>query len=208
MTPRRSGQNRSMIMVGTLAAVLLVACAPSASAPSESEALPSSDPSSATSLAPSAAPSEVAVVECDAPEGSVNDVATEPDWRGFGEYREWTTEDGCLIRIDILGDRPGPEHCGFESARVIVTGIPVGTRYTDASDDAEYIRDPENVFGDQDIADAFDPDAELPPGAEDTGFRSEGTELWVDPANDSVIYLVTGTTIESWPLDPEPTGCA
>lgn len=147
-------------------------------------------------------------MECDAPDGSVNDVATEPDWRGFGEYREWTTADGCLLRIDVLGDRPGPEHCGFETARVIVTGIPVGERYTDASDDAEYIRDPENVFGDSDIAAAFDPDAELPADAEDTGFRSEGTELWVVPGDDSAIYLVTGETVESWPHDPEPTGCA
>lgn len=156
---------------------------------------------------PSAAPTETGVVVCDAPEGSVNDVATEPDWRQFAEYRDWTTADGCLIRIDVLADGHGPEHCGFESARVIVTGIPVGARYTDASDDAEYIRDPDNVFGDPDTAAAFDPDATLPAGAEDTGFRQGDTELWVDPADESAIYLVTGPSIESWPLDLEPTVC-
>ncbi|MGH2668664.1 MAG: hypothetical protein ACRDH5_06015, partial [bacterium] len=149
----------------------------------------------------------VGVVVCDAPEGSVNDVATEPGWRAYGEFRDWTTADGCLVRIDVIGDRPGPEHCGFESARVIVTGVPVGERYTDASDDAEYIRDPENVFGDAETAAAFDPDADLPAAAEDTGFRQDGTELWMDRADESAIYLVTGTSIERWPLDPEPTGC-
>ncbi len=138
----------------------------------------------------------------------MNDVANEPDWRELAEYRDWTTTDGCLIRIDVLGDRPGAEHCGFESARAIVTGEPVGARYTDANDDAEYIRDPENVFGDADTAAAFDPDAELPAGAEDTGFRQGATELWVDPADESAIYLVTGDVTELWPFDPEPTGCA
>lgn len=156
---------------------------------------------------PTAGPSVVGVTVCDAPEGSVNDVATEPDWRGSGEYFDWTTADGCLVRIDVIGDLPGPEHCGFESARVITTGVPVGERYTDASDDATYIRDPENVFGDAETAAAYDPDADLPPEAEDTGFRQGATELWVDRAEESAIYLVTGATVERWPLDPEPTGC-
>lgn len=157
---------------------------------------------------PTAGPTAVGVRECDAPDGSVNDVASEPDWRQFAEYREWTTADGCLLRIDVLADRPGPEHCGFEAARVIITGIPVGARYADESNGAEYIRDPEDVFGDPDTAAAFDPDAELPAGAEDTGFREGETELWVDPTDESAIYLVTGTSTESWPLDLEPTGCA
>jgi hypothetical protein len=156
---------------------------------------------------PTAGPSVVGVAVCDAPEGSVNDVATEPNWRESGEYFDWTTADGCLVRIDVIGDLPGPEHCGFESARVITTGIPVGQRYTDASDDATYIRDPENVFGDAETAAAYDPDADLPPEAEDTGFRQGATELWVDPVEQLAIYLVTGATVERWPLDPEPTGC-
>lgn len=195
--------SRSVVFIGAL--LLLAACAPSASVSPSST--PLVEPSALASSTPSTAPSEVGVVICNAPEGSVNYVATEPDWRGFGEYREWTTADGCLLRIDVLGDRPGPEHCGFETARVIVTGVPVGERYTDASDDAEYVRDPEDVFGDPDTAAAFDPDAELPAGAEDTGFREGETELWVDPTDESAIYIVTGTTTESWPLDPEPTGC-
>lgn len=156
---------------------------------------------------PTAGPSVVGVAVCEAPEGSVNDVATEPNWRESAEYFDWTTADRCLVRIDVIADRPGPEHCGFESARVIITGVPIGERYTDASDDAEYIRDPENVFGDAETAAAYDPDADLPPEAEDTGFRQGATELWVDPVEQTAIYLVTGGTVERWPLDPEPTGC-
>lgn len=165
------------------------------------------EPSEMASSVPTTAPSAVGAAVCDAPEGSVNDVATEPDWRQFAEYREWTTADGCLIRIDVIADRDGPEQCGFEDARVIITGTPVGSRYTDASDDAEYIRDPDNVFGDADTAAAFDPNAELPAGAEDTGFRQGETQLWVDPSDESAIYLLLEATIERWPLDPEPTPC-
>lgn len=210
MKMKSRGRHRSA-GVWSLAVLLLAACAPSASSSPESAGPSSSaavsvSPSSAESVAPSA--SALAVVECDAPDGSVNDVATEPDWRGFGEYREWTTADGCLLRIDVLGDRPGPEHCGFESARVIVTGIPVGERYTDSSDAAEFIRDPDNVFGDPEIAAAFDPDADLPADAEDTGFRNDGSELWIVPGDGGAIYLVTGESVERWPHDAEPTGCA
>jgi hypothetical protein len=194
-----------VLISGAIGLILLAACAPSASdSPSST---PLAEASSAASLTPTAEPTDVAVVECDAPEGSVNDVATEPDWRQFAEYRDWTTADGCLIRIDVLGDRPGPEACGFADARVIITGTPVGSRYTDESNDAVYVRDPDDVFADPDTAAAFDPDAELPAGAEDTGFRQGGTELWVDPSDDSAIYLVTGTSIEIWPLDPEPAVC-
>jgi hypothetical protein len=204
MKMKSAGWHRSAGVL-SLALLLLAACAPSASSSPEASAPPSSD----ESVAASATASVVGVVECDAPEGSVNDVASEPPgWRELGDYREWTTADGCLLRIDVLGDRPGPEHCGFESARVIVTGIPVGERYTDASDDAEFIRDPDNVFGDPEIAAAFDPNAELPADAEDTGFRNEGSELWIVPGDDSAIYLVTGESVERWPHDPEPTGCA
>jgi hypothetical protein len=143
-------------------------------------------------------------VDCDRP---MTDVATEPDWRQFSDYREWRSADGCLVRIDVLADRPGPEHCGFEDARVIITGIPFGARYTDSTNAANYVRDPGNVFDDEATAAALDLDAQLPEGAEDTGLREGGTELWVDPDDNSAIYLVGQNTVERWPLDPEPAGC-
>ncbi len=146
-------------------------------------------------------------IRCDAPEGSVVDVAHEPDWRQ-GDDRFWATSDGCLVRIDVIADFPGPAHCGWQSARVIVTGIPVGARYSDDRNSATYVRDPGDVFGDASTAAGFDPDAALPARAVDTGFREGGTALWVDENDESVIYLVTATSIERWPRDPQPAGCA
>jgi hypothetical protein len=144
---------------------------------------------------------------CTAEAGSVTDIAGEPDWRRWADYRAWTTGDGCLVRIDVLADRPGPAHCGYESARVIITGKPVGTRYGPSRYTDHYVRDPDNAFGDAATAAAFDADVELPEGAVDTVFRQGATELWVDPSDGAAIYLVSGESVERWPLDPEPTLC-
>jgi hypothetical protein len=142
------------------------------------------------------------------PCGAATDVASEPNWRQFADHRQWRTPDGCLVRIDVLADRRGPAHCGFDAARVVTTGIPIGTRYTDETSSAAYVRDPGNVFGDAATASAFDPHAKLPEGAVDTGLRQQGTHLWVDPTDRSAIYLVAGALVERWPFDSAPADCA
>jgi len=160
-------------------------------------------------VTPGASASDIAARVCSGREGSVVDVATEPDWRQFSDYRQWwTAEGGCLIRIDVLADRPGPEHCGYESSRVIITGIPFGARYSNQRDAAEFVRDPDNVLGDAATSNAFDPDVQLPERAQDTGFRTIDTQLWVDPTDGSSIYLVLGDRVERWPRDPTPTICS
>ena len=146
---------------------------------------------------------------CAGREGSVVDIATEPPWREFSDYRDWWTADGgCLLRIDVIADRQGPEHCGYEKARVMITGIPVGNRYTNQRDAVEFVRDPDNAQRDAETSAAFDPDAQLPDVAEDTGYRTTETELWVDPTDGSGVYLVRGDRVERWPRDPTPAVCS
>lgn len=160
------------------------------------------------SLAPTSASTPPSPHACQASDGSVTDVANEPDWRQFAEYTPWTTPDGCLLRIDVVADRPGPAHCDMGAARVIITGVPVGAPYSTVEDSAHYVRDPQNAFGDPATAEAFDGDADLPLDAVDTGYRQASTSLWVVRADPSSIYLVDGDAVERWPLDPEPAGCA
>jgi hypothetical protein len=131
------------------------------------------------------------------------DVATEPDWRRYADYRDWT-RNGCLVRIDVLADRDGPEHCSYQSVRVIITGSPLGARYSREDDSVEYIRDPLDLFG---LAAQLGEDAVMPVGAVDTGYRSGHTELWIDPADASAIFVVDGERIERWPAGQE-LGCA
>lgn len=77
--------------------------------------------------------------ECDAPEGTPLDVAHEPDWRPYGAYLPWTDRDGCLLRIDVLAERSGPEHCDWQGARTLIGGQPLGARYTAPADGIEFV---------------------------------------------------------------------
>lgn len=106
----------------------------------------------------------------------------------------------------MLAERPGPEHCGWEDATVLITGRTLGEPYTTAVDDREYVRDPERVFGDTTVADGFDPDARIPATAIDSGFRRGDAELWHDPADPSAVWLASPTGVERWP-EGEPPVC-
>jgi hypothetical protein len=144
--------------------------------------------------------------ECDASEGSSIDVKHEPAWRLHGDYRPWTDQDGCLLRIDVLAERSGAAHCGWEQASVMMAGRPLGSRYTTPEDAVEYVKDPNGVFGLRDLAQEFDPDAELPGGAVDTGFRRAGSALWHVPGDQTAVWVVAATGIERWPAG-RPPGC-
>lgn len=110
--------------------------------------------------------------------------------------------DGCDVSAEVVLDRPGPAHCGFDSARVIVIGWPLGTSYTPVDvPDLEYVRDPLDVF---EIGTRYEELDELPDGVVDTGYRQQNTELWMNPIDPSSIYLVDETTIERWPLAVSP----
>ena len=59
------------------------------------------------------------------------------------------------------------------------------------------------------LATTFDPEAELPPASNDTGFTREGWHLWVDDSRiDRAVWLVNGDTVERWPATTEVFGCA
>ncbi len=148
---------------------------------------------------------EVEPHTCEAPEGSPLDVAHEPGWRAYADYSDVTAEDGCLVRIDVLAERPGVDHCGWGSTRVLITGDPFGTRYSGSERSLHYVRDPDGVFGDPDLVGDFGPDVELPERAEPSGYFVEGRSVWVDPDDPSSVWVVTdGATIERWPRGQPP----
>lgn len=162
------------------------------------------DPTASTDPTDPAGPGAAATRACPADDGAATDVAHEPDWRQYADYTDWTDLAGCLVRIDVLAERPGPDHCGFERATVLITGRPFGARYTTSTDDVEYVRDPEGVFGDPQLRAGFDPDATLPATAVDSGFRRDGVALWHDPADASAVWLVGPDHTERWPAGEPP----
>ena len=196
------------------AAFLLAGCtaedaaAPASTAPASTEPAATAPPSAAASTseasetqAPATSPPAVVTGptrRCRSERGSVTDVAHEPDYRRWSNYADWTTQEGCLLRIDVLAERSGPKHCNYEKARVLVTGRPVGNRHTSPQDAAHYIRDPHGVFRRPRVQAGFDPDAALPEDATDTGYRRGSVQLWSVPGA-AAVFMVDGDTIERWP---------
>ena len=142
--------------------------------------------------------------ECSAEPGSPLDVAGEPDWRQYAAYEPWTDTDGCMVRIDVLAERPGPDHCGWEESRVIIAGDPFGTRYSNSATHAEYVRDPNGVYGMADFVEGFAISETLPDDAVDTGYRQDGRELWLSPSDPDAIFMRAGDSVERWPRGEVP----
>jgi hypothetical protein len=141
---------------------------------------------------------------CRATPGSAIEVAAEPPWRQHAEYAAWTDESGCLVRIDVLAERPGPEHCNWGDTRVLITGRPLGARYTSSADAQHYVRDPHGSYRVAALVRGFDARAKLPSGARDSGFRLGKVALWIDRAQPSAVYLVGPDSVERWPLGDVP----
>jgi hypothetical protein len=101
----------------------------------------------------------------------------------------WTDDMGNRISTETIGSMPGPAHCGWDS----VTWLRV--------EDTLYFRDPQGVMVEW-TATSFALDAQLPPSAIDSGYRSDGGSLWLDPGRDA--YVVSADRVERWPRSSDP----
>lgn len=155
---------------------------------------------------PSAAESGIEMVCSDDPGGQL-DVANEPDWRRYANYTPWTDREGCLLRIDVLAERRGPDHCGWAEARVLIAGDPLGSRYTSDTDSVEYVRDPNGVFGVAEFSEGFQALDQLPDDAQDSGFRQSSRELWTSSSDLHAVYIKFPKGVERWPRGDTP-GCS
>ncbi len=130
------------------------------------------------------------------------DLASEPLlWRQNG-YGTWFRA-GCVVRVDVITDRPGPDHCDWGNTRVLVFGSPIGAPFTSPSDDVQYVRDPANEYG-YGFDALFDSSATLPADAVNSGYSTDTEQLWTVPDDDTFIYLVLGERTERWPKGNPP----
>jgi hypothetical protein len=141
---------------------------------------------------------------CEAPVDTPIDVAGEPPWRQFADYLPWTDRDGCLVRVDVLAERPGPAVCGWENTRVIISGLPLGVPYTGTVDSVEFVRDPGGDYGVDEFVTGFLILDELPADAIDTNYRQADRALWLSPSDPAAVYLAGSGGVERWPLGEVP----
>jgi hypothetical protein len=129
------------------------------------------------------------------------DLDREPNYTADYLVR-WETAGGCPVRLDVVMTRVGG--C-FKAIDEIVMAWPALSVMT-VSNTRIFVKDPKNVARDRVTARAFDADASLSSGAQETGLRQMGAELWVEEDGEA-LYLVYDDHIERWPHDPEPIGC-
>jgi hypothetical protein len=141
---------------------------------------------------------------CDGPVDTPIDVAGEPDWRQYEDYVPWTDRDGCLIRVDVLAERPGPAACGWEDTSVLISGVPLGVQYLGTFDSIEFVRDPSGSYGIPDFVAGFDLLENLPADAIDTNYRQSDRELWLSPTDPNAVYLRSPEGTERWPIGEVP----
>lgn len=128
-------------------------------------------------------------------------------WLLYGDYLRWSDAGGCEVRVDVISQIMGPEHCGWESATFVTIGTPIGARHSTPEAPADgartYIWDPEGVVADIDGTqrDVSVPVEELPGSVADTGFRDGGAELWLDSADPTVLFRVVGRVADRFVLD-------
>jgi hypothetical protein len=120
----------------------------------------------------------------------------------------WYGPDGEPIPEDtnIINAITGPEHCGWESAVMMHVGWPPGHDASDASESRQFIRDPGGVI-DEGFAKRLGLDVMLPQSADNTGFRTDFTELWLIPKDDDNAYLAFDDHTERWPRAFEVVAC-
>lgn len=113
------------------------------------------------------------------------------DFFGDGE-RVWANGEGM-----ILVDRPGPDHCGWQSAQSL--NVPETLPFWGSTHSGrDYWADPDGVLPLHESLPAYDGDAELPDDATDSGYRHEDLELWF-AMDERAVYVVSPDHVELWP---------
>jgi hypothetical protein len=116
--------------------------------------------------------------------------------------------DGREVSGFELSTFAGPDHCGWQSATVLIIGWPAGTVSRTIDEAHQYVRDPHGAVKSS-LRDRLVLHATLPADARPTGYRHGSIELYLSPRDqDEGIYVVgPAGGAERWPRDDPPSGC-
>jgi hypothetical protein len=140
-------------------------------------------------------------VGCETTPGSPIDLDAEPAfWLAFSDFLRWFDEEGCAVRIDVISHQHLAEHCGWEEAEAMSVGVEFGEPFSNSEHSRRYVWNRDGVVPDVKAGEVIPVDA-LPHSAEDTGYRQGDWELWIDPLDPTVLFVV-GDSVRVFALEP------
>jgi len=148
-------------------------------------------------------------VGCTADPGSPTDLSSEPgEWLAFGTYMRWYDGE-CPVRVDVISHINGAEHCGWERAEFLTMATTLGEPVTTMSEQTtnRYVWNAGGVIPQLESGSTIPVD-ELPATATETGYSQGNSELWIDTATPSVVYVVDGSDARVFVRDLEGGLCA
>lgn len=105
--------------------------------------------------------------------------------------------------FDTIG---GAEHCGWQSAVVLMGPWPLG--HGQPKSLRQYLRDPRHAVS-RTINFTHGDRSLLPLDARPTGYSHKTLELWLaDSDADRYVYMVSGNDVEQWPRVQPPQLCS
>jgi len=109
----------------------------------------------------------------------------------------------------VISHIHGAAHCGWQDAQFITIGRPLGASIEHPSPESvnRYVWDPNGVIAGVTAARIID-SAEMPATATWTGFSHGDSEMWIDSADESVLYIVDGTDVAVWERDFDTGLCS
>ncbi len=113
----------------------------------------------------------------------------------------WEDAAGRRLPVTRVQSYQGPEHCDWQEITFLLLGP--------GEDQDEYVRDPNGELT-RWLQTTYDPTAELPANATDTGLHREGRQLWLG-SDGRAAYLVSNSDpddVERWPAARQPITCA
>lgn len=116
-------------------------------------------------------------------------------------------DDGCPLRSDVasMETLPDDHHC-WPGLTILVIGTPIGASTGD-TEPRVYVLDPGGQLTSGGPDAALDLDATLSEDADQGGYVQGGRTVWIDEADDSVVFVVDGDSVETWPRFDKPLAC-
>ena len=111
----------------------------------------------------------------------------------------WTDAEGDVLPTRTLDVWRGAEHCGWQAMTFLSLGPWDDKVPTFIANPLPYLREY--------VAEPFQPHANLPPDAVDSGFRHGEDRLWVAPDRSRAYVGSSPSDVEMWPRMVKELGC-